>query len=154
MTKKERSQSVLFLFGESVLVNADALLIAGHVLEADGTVRKSEQRVVLAATDILTGMDMGATLSDKNVAGNDTLAVGLLHTKTLGLAVTTVLGGTNALLMCKKLQTELQHRFLPPLIKLFEGEDFSPQPRRRRDIHRNLQSCRQAVRNKPAECPQ
>ena len=39
----------------------------------------------------------------------DSLTVGSLDAESLGLAVPTVLGGTDALLMSKELQTELQH---------------------------------------------
>ena len=105
-----------FLFGESVLVNADALLILSHMLETDHTVRECEKGIVLTATYVLTGVDVSSALSDNDIAGDYALAVSLLRTKTLGLRVTAVLSGTNALLMSKELKIKLQHRFLPPLI--------------------------------------
>jgi hypothetical protein len=101
---------------ELVLVNADALLILGHVLETNHTARECEKGIVLTATYVLTGVDMSSALSDNDIAGDYALAVSLLRTKTLGLRVTAVLGGTNALLMSKELKIKLQHRFLPPLI--------------------------------------
>ena len=54
-------------------------------------------------THVLTGMDVRAALTDEDVAGHAVLAVCLLHTETLGLGVTSVFGGTNALFMGKKL---------------------------------------------------
>ena len=48
-------------------------------------------------------MDFGSALSDKDVAGEDKLSVGSLGTKTLRLAVATVLGGTDSFFMSKKI---------------------------------------------------
>jgi hypothetical protein len=45
-------------------------------------------------------VDLGSALSDKDVAGEDKLAVGSLGTKTLGLAVAAVLGRTHTFFMC------------------------------------------------------
>ena len=114
MTKKERSQSVLFLFGESVLVNADALLILGHVLELNSPIDQSEKSIIRAEADIQAGGDLSAALTNKNVTGGNKLAVCTLHAKTLGFAITAVFGRTNALFVGKKLQTEFQHLFNPP----------------------------------------
>ena len=52
---------------------------------------------------------MCASLTHENVACYNELTVCTLHTKTLGLLVTTVLSGTHSLLMRKKLHTNSQH---------------------------------------------
>ena len=92
-----------FLFCELVLVNADTLLVASHVLETNHTVSECEKGIVLTATYVLTGVDMGSALSDNDIAGNYVCAVCLLNAETLGFAVTTVLGRTDTLFMCKEL---------------------------------------------------
>lgn len=91
----------------SVTVNADALLVLCELLEFNLTVGKSKQSVVGTAADILAGMDVRTALSDNDIAGGYALTVRFFHTEALCLAVTSVLGGTDALLMCKKLQAEL-----------------------------------------------
>jgi hypothetical protein len=54
-------------------------------------------------TNIVAGTDLGAALSDDDVAGGDECTVCLLNAKALRLAVTTVLSRTYTLLMCEKL---------------------------------------------------
>jgi hypothetical protein len=48
-------------------------------------------------------MDVSAALSDNNIAGDNTLTIGTLNTKSLGLTVAAVLGGTYTLFMGEKL---------------------------------------------------
>jgi hypothetical protein len=84
-------------------MNADGLLAARDVLELNNTVNKSEESVVSTDTDVLAGMNRGASLSDDDVAGLDRLTVGLLHAETLSFAVTSVLSGADALFMGEKL---------------------------------------------------
>ena len=84
-------------------MNADGLLAARDVLELNNTVNESEEGVVGADTDVLAGMNRGASLSDDDVAGLDRLTVGLLHAETLSFAVTSVLSGADALFMGEKL---------------------------------------------------
>lgn len=91
----------------SVTVDADALLVLCELLEFNLTVGKSKQSVVGTAADILAGMDVRTALSDNDIAGGYALTVRFFHTEALCLAVTSVLGGTDTLLMCKKLQAEL-----------------------------------------------
>ena len=67
------------------------------------TVDESLESVVLAYANVLACANSGASLSQDDVAGNNGLTVCLLHAKTLGLTVTTVLGGTDTLLMSKEL---------------------------------------------------
>ena len=96
-------------FAKLVGVNADLLLVLGCVLELNATVDQSEQRVIGTDTDVVAGTDSRASLTNDDVAGKDCLTVSLLYAKALRLAITAVLGGTNTLLVSKKLQTELQH---------------------------------------------
>ncbi len=84
-------------------VNADLLLASCLVLELDLTVDQSEEGVVCAHADIVAGMNSSASLSDDDIAGDNRLTVGLLNAKSLGLGITTVLGGAHALLMSKEL---------------------------------------------------
>ena len=90
-------------------VNRDLLAVLVLALELYSAVNESEQSVILTLSDVGAGVDLGPALSDKDIAGQDELSVGSLGTKTLGLAVAAVLGGANALLMSKELQTEFQH---------------------------------------------
>ena len=101
--KNGRSSYLLPLLFASVSVYADLLLILGLMLELYLAVDESKERVVLTDTYVVTGMDGRASLSDKNVARKNCLAVSLLYAKALGLAVSAVLGRTNTFFMSKKL---------------------------------------------------
>ena len=83
--------------------NADALLVACDTVELDDTVDQCEQGVILADTDTGTGMNVGTSLSDDNVASDNRLTVSLLDTKSLRIGVTAVLGRTDTFLMSKEL---------------------------------------------------
>ena len=63
------------------------------------------------------GMDVGAALANQNVAGQNELTISALGAKTLGLGITAVLGGTNALLVGEELQTNVQHFAVPSFLK-------------------------------------
>ena len=93
----------------SVSVYADLLLALCGVLETNRAVDQSEQGIIASDTDIGAGTDGGASLPDEDIPRQDSLTVRSLDAEPLGLAVPTVLGGTDALLMSKELQTELQH---------------------------------------------
>ena len=84
-------------------MNADGLLAARDVLELNNTVNKSEESVVSADTDVLAGMNRGASLSDDDVAGFYSLTVGLLDAETLCFAVASVLSRADTFFMSKKL---------------------------------------------------
>ena len=88
---------------QSVSVNAYLLLSLCLLLELNLTVNESEESIILADTNIVTGMYCCTSLSDNDVAGLYGLTVGLLNTKSLGFAVTTVLCRTNTLFMSKEL---------------------------------------------------
>ena len=82
----------LFVFLSLVeLVNGDLLAVLAVTLELDGAVHQGEQGVVLALADVGAGVDLGAALTDEDVAGEDELPVGPLGSEALGLAVAAVL---------------------------------------------------------------
>ena len=64
-------------------VNADLLSAAVDMLKLYLAVDKSKQGVIGAATHIVAGMDMGASLADDDVAGENCLSVGLLNAEAL-----------------------------------------------------------------------
>ena len=98
----------------SDLNDRDLLAILAQTLELDLAGLQSEQGVVAALTHVDTGMDMGAALTNQNVAGQNELTVGALNAEALGLGVTAVLGGTNALLVSEQLDVQFQHGITPP----------------------------------------
>ena len=67
--------------------------------EVDATVAQSEQRVVLATTDVFAGMELRAALTNDDVAGDDVLATEALHAKSLGMRVAAVTGGAKTFFM-------------------------------------------------------
>ena len=91
-------------------VNRNLLTILAQTLEADNTVGLGKQRVIAADTDVGAGVDVGAALADQDVAGQNELTVAALDAQALGLGVTAVTGGANALLMCEELKSDMKHR--------------------------------------------
>lgn len=83
---------------ERLLLNGATLAVAAHTLEVDAAVNESEQGVVAADADALTRMDVGAALTDQDVAGQNVLTVAALDAEALGLGITAVLGRTYAFL--------------------------------------------------------
>ena len=59
-----------------------------------------KQGVVTTHADIVAGMELRAALTNDDAAGIDCSVTKNLHTKTLGLGITTVAGRTAALFMC------------------------------------------------------
>ena len=114
----------LFYAGLLLSVNRALPAILTHTLKTDSAVDQSEQGVILADTDVGTGMDVGSSLANQNVAGQNELTVGTLDAQPLGLGVTTVLGGTAALVVREELNTNLQHGVTPP--KLRYNQDIHP----------------------------
>ena len=99
------------------LVDGDLLAVLAQTLETDNAVGLGKQSVIGAHTDIGAGVDVGAALANKNVAGENELTISALGAKTLGLGITAVLGGTNALLVGEELQTNVQHFAVPSFLK-------------------------------------
>ena len=72
------------------------------------------------------GMDLGAALTDQDVAGQHELAVTALDAQALGLGVTTVTGGADALLVGENWM-EISIGVTPPfLVKSGEWRQDSP----------------------------
>ena len=100
------------LFG--LCVHADLFLILAHSLETHDTVDQSKEGIVLAAAYVDAGMDLGASLSDENIARENELTVRTLRTESLRRTVSTVSRTTYALLVSEQLQFD-KHITLPPL---------------------------------------
>src|SRR3954447_24718295 len=62
------------------------------------------QRVVAAHADALAGPEAAAALADDDLAAGDGLAGEHLHAEALGVRVTAVAGGAEALLVCHLLR--------------------------------------------------
>ena len=90
-------------------VYADFLSSAYHRFEFNLTVDECEEGVIGATADVVAGMDLGASLAKKDVAGSYKLTVLSLNAETLGLTVTTVLGRTDTFFMCKELNRQSEH---------------------------------------------
>ena len=69
------------------------------------TCNESIDGLIGTDTDVVAGMDMRASLSYDDVAGDNTLTVCLLDAETLGFGISAVLGRTDTLFMGEKLQT-------------------------------------------------
>ena len=89
-----------------LLLDRAALAVAAHALEVNAAIDESKQRVIAADAHALTRMDVGAALTNQDVAGQNKLTVAALYAQTLGLGITAVLGRTYAFFMC--------HCVLPP----------------------------------------
>jgi hypothetical protein len=85
-------------------MNGCSLPELSETLEAKDAVFKGIQSVVSAEADIEAGMDVGAALSVKDIAGLHKLTVRPLGPQALGIGITAVLGGTHSLFMCEELK--------------------------------------------------
>ena len=95
-------------------VNADLFLILAQSLETDDAVDQRKEGVILATTDVGAGMDLGASLPDENIAGENELTVRTLRAKPLRRTVSAVSRTTYALFVSEQLQFD-KHITLPPL---------------------------------------
>ena len=95
-----------FLFSN---VHASLLAILAELLKTKHAVYLGKQGVVFADTDVDAGMDVGTTLANENVAGENELTVSALGAKALGLGVTAVLGGAHTFFMSEELKTDVHH---------------------------------------------
>src|SRR5690606_22615452 len=82
------------------LDHRDEAPLGALVLEADHAVAQGEDGEVLAKAGVVARVELGAALTDQDVACGHGLAVETLHTEALGLAVATVLGAADAFLVC------------------------------------------------------
>ena len=83
-------------------VHGAHLAILAQALELDLAVNQSEQRIVLADTDVVARMDVRASLANENVASQNELTVCALGAEALGLGITTVLGRAAAFLCARR----------------------------------------------------
>jgi hypothetical protein len=102
-TKEDAFFASSFCLGRLFSVNADLLLALRLLLKLNLTVDQSEQSIVRTDTDILAGVNCGASLSDDDIAGDNLLTVRLLYAKALRFAVTAVLGRTDTFFVSKEL---------------------------------------------------
>lgn len=86
-----------------VSVNANLSSALSDVFELNLTIDQSEQSVIGTTTNVVTGMDVGASLSDNDVTGSNLGAVSGLYAQTLRFTVTAVLGRTYTFFMSKEL---------------------------------------------------
>src|SRR5688500_78283 len=84
-------------------LDADALLGAGFVGEADLAVRRREERVVAPHPDVRARVERAAALPDDDRAGQHVLAVAALDAESPAGAVAPVTGGRASLLVCHRL---------------------------------------------------
>jgi hypothetical protein len=66
-------------------INADELSGPALVFKFDNAVDQSEQRIILAATDVIPGFPLRATLARNDVATENSLTAKLLETEPLRL---------------------------------------------------------------------
>ena len=84
-----------------LLLDADPLAVLAEAFETDHAIGEGKQGIVAAVTHILTRVDMGAALTNQDIAGQNPLAVGALDAETLGLGIAAVVRGAAALLCAK-----------------------------------------------------
>ena len=95
--KNRRTVAAILLF--LTLIYADLLFVSALALELDNAVLESEERIVSADADIVTGMDLRSALTDNDAAREHCLPVLTLDAEALCLTVTAVVGGTRSLFM-------------------------------------------------------
>lgn len=83
--------------------------------EVDATVTQSEQRVVLATTDVFAGMELRAALTNDDLARLDLLTGEHLHAQSFCVGIAAVTGRTETFLMCHVI----------PSLQLSDGLDFN-----------------------------
>lgn len=72
-------------------LNTDVFTIEGPLdLELNHTIHRGKQGVIPPATHVITGMELGATLSYDDVAGLNELATKTFHSQSLGVGITSV----------------------------------------------------------------
>ena len=123
---KEKTRTKRFGFFRSFLfsnVHASLLAILAELLKTKHAVYLGKQGVVFADTDVDAGMDVGTTLANENVAGENELTVSALGAKALGLGVTAVLGGAHTFFMSEELKTDVHHGKFHPFCKMMRGQE-------------------------------
>ena len=105
MQKKKARDDLVPSFYKQILFSVYANLTSAvrNVLKFNFAVDESKQSVVSTTANVVAGMNMGASLANNDIAGDDSLSVSLLYTKALGLTVASVLRRTYTFFMSKKL---------------------------------------------------
>lgn len=71
--------------------NGNHIHAAVNLVKCDLSVGQCKQRVIASDTDILAGVETGATLANNDVARDDGFAAVLLDSQHFGIAVSSVL---------------------------------------------------------------
>ena len=90
------------LFGDCAFhrIDGDERLVVFFLHELNDAVALGIEGVVLAHTDVLARVVLRAALTDDDVASNGCLTTENLHSESLTCGLTTVLGTTDAFLVC------------------------------------------------------
>ena len=88
-------------------MNRSSLPVLAYALKAKDSVGQSIQGIVTADAYVEAGVDAGAALSVKDVAGLNKLAVSSLCAESLSVGITTVLGGSHSLFMGEELKVQI-----------------------------------------------
>jgi len=86
--------------GRSHHMNLFLTFTAIHPLENNDAFDGCKQGVILAHTHIVAGVELGPTLTNKDVTGDDLLATKFLDAQTLGIAIAAILNRAAAFFMC------------------------------------------------------
>ena len=88
-------------------MNRSSLPVLSYALKAKDSVGQSIQGVVTADAYVEAGMNAGAALSVKDIAGLNKLAVSSLGAESLSVGITAVLGGSHSLFMGEELKVQI-----------------------------------------------
>ena len=75
-----------------LLLDSAALAVTANALEMNAAINQSVQGVIAADADALTRMDVGAALTDQNVAGQNKLTVAALWMMFMSMCCVLLLG--------------------------------------------------------------
>ena len=87
--------AVLFL----ILIDADLFFVLSQALVFYHAVFESEERIVSADADVVTGVDLRAPLTDENASRKNGLPVLTFYAEALCITVSSVVRGTRSLFM-------------------------------------------------------
>jgi len=73
---------------------------AVSLVELDRAILEGKEGPIAAGADVLASVQLGAALTDDDIASNDLLAAKDLNAEALAVAVATVAGGSLSFLMC------------------------------------------------------
>ena len=90
-------------------VDAYFLAIFAQTFELDLTFDQGKERVVFAATDVVTRMNGRATLADQNRTGGNFLAIETFDSEAFACTITAVSGTADTFFMSHDLLLKLQY---------------------------------------------